>query len=92
MGISDYLSEAVNALNAPAELWLFRDKFDFDCAGQEWCFRGSCFKGPKSLVDVREWAEKICGWLQYKYPEVPSCTPEEPMNEADYPGSDCIRF
>jgi hypothetical protein len=68
MGISDYVAEAVNELNAPA-VWLFRNKFDFDYAGQEWCFTGSCFKGPKSLADAREWVEKICGWLQYQYPD-----------------------
>lgn len=71
MAIPDYVIEAANELKAPVELWLFRNHFAYDPANQEWCFHGPCAKGPKTLADAREWVERICDWLQCKYPEGP---------------------
>ncbi|MFI5330164.1 MAG: hypothetical protein ACHQ2F_03900 [Desulfobaccales bacterium] len=71
MGIPDYVIEAVSELRAPVGLWLFRNHFTYDWASQEWCFHGPYSKGPKTLAEVREWVERICGWLQYRYPEGP---------------------
>ncbi len=71
MEITDYFIEAAIELDAPVDLWLFRNNFTYDQANQEWRFQGACSKGPKSLADAREWVEKICGWLQYNYPEGP---------------------
>lgn len=77
MKIVDYVMEAAEELDAPVELWLFRDQFQYDPADQEWCFNGACGKGPKSLADAREWVTKICGWLQYRFPDGPSGTLED---------------
>lgn len=77
MEIADYVVEAANELEAPVELWLLRNRFNFDPASQEWGLRGSCAKGPKNLSEAREWVESICGWLQYKYPEGPADDLEE---------------
>jgi hypothetical protein len=71
MGITDYVIEAAQELRAPVDLWSFRNHFAYDAASQEWCFRGACSKWPKTLAETREWVERICGWLQYKYPEGP---------------------
>jgi hypothetical protein len=71
MEITEYVIEAAHELKAPVELWLLRDKFVFDPESQEWCFRGPCSKGPKNFSEAREWVERICGWLQNKYPEGP---------------------
>jgi hypothetical protein len=68
MGITNYVIEAANELKAPVELWHWRNNFAFNAASQEWCFHGPCGKGPKTLAEAREWVERICGWLQYKYP------------------------
>jgi hypothetical protein len=77
MGISECVVEAASELSAPGELWLMRHKFDYDPSNQEWRFQGACSKGPKSLAEAKEWVEKICGWLQYKYPAGPPNDPEE---------------
>jgi hypothetical protein len=71
MGIPDYVIEAANELRAPVELWLFRNHFAYDPASQEWCFHGPFSKVRQSLADAREWVERICGWLQHRYPEGP---------------------
>lgn len=71
MEIPECVIEAASGLNTPVDLWLIRHHFDYDPANQEWRFQGACCKGPKSLADAREWVEKICGWLQYRYPEGP---------------------
>ncbi len=71
MKISECVIEAASELNAPGDLWFIRHNFDYDLANQEWLFQGACGKRPKSLAEAREWVEKICGWLQYKYPEGP---------------------
>ncbi len=69
--VTDCVIEAANELKAPVEMGFFRSNFAFDHANQEWCFQGPCSKGPKTLAEAGEWVEKICGWLQYKYPEGP---------------------
>jgi len=79
MEIADYVVEAADELEAPVELWLLRNRFNFDPASQEWCFHGPCAKGPKNLSEAREWVARICGWLQYKYPEGPAADLEEPV-------------
>ncbi len=71
MEIPEYIIEATNELKAPVELWIFRDHIAYDPASQEWCCHGPFAKGPKTLADAREWVERICGWLQCKYPEGP---------------------
>jgi len=71
LGISDYVIEATSKLSAPVERWLMRQNFYYDLAYQVWRFQGVCPKGPKILAEAREWVEKICGWLQYKYPDGP---------------------
>ena len=72
MELENYVIEAAAALAAPAEIWLCRHNFDYDWNGQEWRFEGSCGKGPNALTELREWVERICGWLQYKYPQGPT--------------------
>ncbi len=72
METTDYFIEAVIELDAPVDLWLFRNNFIYDPANQEWCFQGASSKGPKSLADAREWVEQICAWLQQNYPEGPA--------------------
>lgn len=38
---ADYLGEAAEALDAPGEIWLFRNKIFYDPARREWGFTGS---------------------------------------------------
>jgi hypothetical protein len=71
MKVVDYVFEAAAALGAPAEVWSFRNSFNYDWSCQEWCFSGPSAKGPKALADMREWVERICGWLQSQYPTGP---------------------
>jgi hypothetical protein len=71
MEVVDYVVEAATALRAPAEVWLFRNKFNYDWSCQEWSFEGPLSKGPKTLAEMREWVERICGWLQCQYPTGP---------------------
>jgi hypothetical protein len=70
---SDYLVEAAEALEAPGEMWLFRDKISYDPASREWRLTGSGFTGLKFVGETRHWILRICGWLQCKYPEGPIC-------------------
>jgi hypothetical protein len=71
MSNSDYVGEAAEALDAPGEIWLFRNHIFYDPANQEWRFSGSDLQGLKFVGEVRDWVLKICGWLQWKYPEGP---------------------
>ena len=71
MVISRYIIEAAMALNAPVELWPYGENFDYDPAVQEWCFREDCLDQPASWTNLKEWMERMCGWLQYKYPDGP---------------------
>jgi hypothetical protein len=74
MNRRDYLVEAAEALEAPGEIWLFRDKILYDPASREWCFSGAQVKGLKFIGETRYWVFRICGWLQGKYPEGPVCS------------------
>ena len=67
----DYVVEAAEALDAPGEIWLFRHKILFDPARREWRLTGSGFTGLKFVGETRHWILRICGWLQFKYPEGP---------------------
>lgn len=71
MKLENYVNEAAVALAAPQEVWLVRHNFNYDWRGQEWCFSGPCAKGTWALMDMREWVERICGWLQFNYPQGP---------------------
>jgi hypothetical protein len=77
MAMADYILEAAQELQAPAELGFWRNFFVFETASQEWCFRGLGSQGFETLPDARQWVERICGWLQYKYPEGPRGELEE---------------
>ncbi len=74
MDPTDYVVEAAEALDAPGEIWLFRDKIFYNSASREWCFTGSPLKGLKFIGETRHWILEICGWLQFKYPEGPICS------------------
>ena len=67
----DYVIEAAEALDAPGEIWLFRHKILFDPASREWRFTGSGFTGLRFVGETRHWILRICGWLQFKYPDGP---------------------
>jgi hypothetical protein len=71
MELENYVIEAAAALAAPPEVWLFRHNLNYDWSGQEWRFEGPYAKGPKALTEMREWLERILGWLQFKYPQGP---------------------
>ena len=71
MDVADYVFEAAAALKAPVEVWVFRNNFNYDWSCQEWGFEGPASKGPKTLAEMGEWAARICGWLQFKYPTGP---------------------
>ena len=71
MEVTDYVFEAAAALRAPVEVWLFRNNFTYDWSCQEWGFAGPCSRGPTTLTEMREWVERICGWLQDQYPGGP---------------------
>jgi len=71
MELENYVIEAATALSAPAEVWLCRQQFNYDWSDEEWRFEGPCGKGPKALTEMRELMERICGWLQFKYPRGP---------------------
>jgi hypothetical protein len=72
MGISPCFIEAARALNAPLELWPYRKNFDYDPAAQEWSFTEDYLDREESLTNLKEWMERMCGWLQYKYPDGPT--------------------
>jgi hypothetical protein len=72
MGIPDYVVEAGDALDAPVELWFMLHAFGYDPREQEWFYNVDSFQGPRSVSAIGEWAEKICGWLQLKYPRGPA--------------------
>jgi hypothetical protein len=72
MGVPDYVVEATDALKAPDEIWLLMHAFGYDPMEQEWFYNGDHLPGARSVSATREWAEKICGWLQFKYPRGPA--------------------
>ncbi|MFZ0051710.1 MAG: hypothetical protein WAK96_08020 [Desulfobaccales bacterium] len=49
MNHTDYVVEAAEALDAPGEIWLFRDKIFYDPASRERCFIGPHLKGWKFI-------------------------------------------
>ncbi len=74
MSHQDYLVEAAEALEAPGEIWLYRQEIFYDPASQEWRFSGADFPGLKFAGEVRNWILRICDWLQGRYPEGPVCS------------------
>ena len=74
MNNKDYVVEAAEALDAPGEIWLFRNKIWYDSASRKWLFNGSCLPGLKFIGETRDWVLRICAWLQYRYPEGPVCS------------------
>jgi len=70
----DYVAEAAETLDAPGEIWLFRDKIFYDPANREWRCIGSYLKELRFIGETRYWVLRICGWLQFKYPEGPTCS------------------
>jgi hypothetical protein len=71
MKITDYVTEAALALNAPDRLMMLYNDFNYDPEGQAWSFADSCAEWTESLTDMRVWGHKICGWLQFRYPDGP---------------------
>ena len=71
MNQTEYVVEAAEALEAPGEIWLFRNKIFYDPARREWCFTVSRFMGLSIVGETRYWLLRICDWLQFKYPEGP---------------------
>jgi hypothetical protein len=67
----DYVVEAAEALDAPGEIWLFRHKILFDSASREWRLTSPGSTELKIVGETRHWILRICGWLQFKYPEGP---------------------
>jgi hypothetical protein len=72
MGIFPCIIEAALALNAPVELWPYRQNFAYDPAVQEWSFTADYLDQPETSTNLKEWTERMCGWLQYKYPDGPT--------------------
>jgi len=70
MVVTRHVAEAVEALRAPTPYGVreIRNNIDYDPMIEEWRLNRQCFEGP---ADVKIWALKICGWLQYKYPDGP---------------------
>ncbi len=67
----DYVTEAAEALAAPGEIWLFRHKILFDPTSREWRLAGPGSPELRFVGETRHWILRICGWLQFKYPEGP---------------------
>jgi len=73
MGKANCVFEAAVALEAPGELLAYRHNFIYDPAGQEWCFTDD-LEESELLDHLKEWVGRICGWLQYQYPDGPQTT------------------
>ena len=71
MTIADYVTEAALALGAPDRLMMLRNHFNYDPEGQAWSFVDSGSEWTESLMNMRVWGHKICGWLQFRYPDGP---------------------
>jgi hypothetical protein len=71
MGIFPGIMEAALALRASVELWPYGRNVAYDPALQEWSFRADYADPPESQANLTEWMERMCGWLQYKYPDGP---------------------
>jgi hypothetical protein len=70
MVVMGYVAEATEALHAPYEAGEILTNLNYDPVIGEWHWDWRYFKGP---ADARIWGLKICGWLQYKYPNGPAC-------------------
>jgi len=64
-----YCAEAAEALGVPYEAGEILTNLNYDPVIREWYWNWQNFEGP---ADARIWAHKICGWLQYKYPDGPA--------------------
>jgi hypothetical protein len=69
MLIAGYVAEASEALRAPYETEEIMTNLTYDPVIGEWHCNWQYYKGPS---DARTWGLKICGWLQYKYPDGPA--------------------
>ena len=69
MVVARYVAEAAEALRAPYEAEEILTNLNYDPVIREWHWDLPYFKGP---ADARIWGLKICGWLQYKYPDGPA--------------------
>lgn len=85
MQVENYIIEAAVALAAPPKVWRLRTSFNYDGRGQEWCFEGPRAPGGQALTDVHEWAQRICGWLQFNYPLGPDAA-SPPGGRGENPG------
>jgi hypothetical protein len=81
MGIFPCIIEAAVALHAPVELWPYGKNFAYDPAVQEWSFREDYLDRPEAWTDLKEWMERMCGWLQYKYPAGPQAMERKPQKK-----------
>jgi hypothetical protein len=69
MVVKRYIAEAGEAVRAPKGAQTLT-QLDYDPVTKGWHLEDwQCFKGP---ADAKIWALKICGWLQYKYPDGPA--------------------
>ncbi len=73
MRIANCIFEAAMALEVPGELLMYPQIFVYDPADQEWRFTED-LEEPEILDHLKEWMEKMCGWLQYQYPDGPQAT------------------
>ncbi len=69
MVVTRHVAEAAEALRAPYGAREILTNLDYDPVIEEWHLNWQCFEGPG---DAKIWALKICGWLQYKYPDGPA--------------------
>ena len=69
MKIADYVTEAALALGAPDGLMTLRHYFEYDPEGQTWSFVESYAAWSEAYLRI--WGHKICGWLQFRYPDGP---------------------
>ncbi len=69
MIVKRYGAEAAEALGVPYEAGEILTNLNYDPLIGEWHWHCQNFEGP---ADARIWVLKICGWLQYKYPDGPA--------------------
>jgi hypothetical protein len=69
MSVKRYGVEAIEALSAPYEAGEILTNLNYDPAIREWHWSWQNFEAP---AETRIWVFKICGWLQYKYPDGPA--------------------
>jgi hypothetical protein len=69
MVVTRHVSEAAAALSVPCEARGILTDLDYDPVIVEWHLNWQCFE---ETAEAKIWALKICGWLQYKYPDGPA--------------------